>query len=151
MPEQVDKLSGDDPFQILHASCVAHRGHAVLIFGNSGSGKSGLALQLLGFGAVLVADDRTLVRATNGVLMAQSPTTIAGLIEARGVGILKADYAGPTPVTLAVDMDAQESDRLPKRRWYNLAGQRAPLLGAVHAPHFPAAILQFLARGRHDE
>ena len=44
---------------IVHASCVARDGRAVLIRGASGSGKSGLALQLMALGAGLVADDRT--------------------------------------------------------------------------------------------
>jgi HPr kinase/phosphorylase len=38
---------------ILHASCVALNGRAVLITGKSGSGKSALALQLMAYGAML--------------------------------------------------------------------------------------------------
>ena len=41
---------------LLHASCVAVAGRAVLITGPSGSGKSSLALTLLAHGAALVAD-----------------------------------------------------------------------------------------------
>ncbi len=46
---------------IVHASCVAFGGAGVLILGPSGSGKSALALALMGLGAALVADDRVLL------------------------------------------------------------------------------------------
>jgi len=42
----------------IHASCVAVDGKGLLITGASGSGKSALALQLMAFGAHLIADDR---------------------------------------------------------------------------------------------
>ena len=41
----------------LHASFVAINGRGVLILGPSGAGKSALALQLIAFGAKLVAGD----------------------------------------------------------------------------------------------
>jgi len=136
--------------EILHASCVAHKGRAVLILGRSGSGKSALALQLMALGATLVADDRTVVSRQGERLMASTPEHIKGLIEARGVGILKAEAAGPTPVALAVDLETVETARLPEARETEILGQSVPLLGAVSAPHFPAAILQMLACGRHS-
>ena len=43
----------------IHASCVALAGKGVLILGDSGAGKSDLALRLMDDGARLVADDRT--------------------------------------------------------------------------------------------
>jgi len=56
-----ESVPRSDPTQenVLHASCVCLEGRAVLIRGASGSGKSGLALQLIALGAALVADDRT--------------------------------------------------------------------------------------------
>ena len=42
---------------LLHATCVALEGRAVLLRGPSGSGKSDLALRLIDAGALLVADD----------------------------------------------------------------------------------------------
>ncbi|MEM9638850.1 MAG: hypothetical protein AAGA94_14475, partial [Pseudomonadota bacterium] len=61
MPDNRETGDGTDPSDILHASCVACQGRAVLILGRSGQGKSGLALQLMAYGADLVADDRTQV------------------------------------------------------------------------------------------
>ena len=75
---------------LLHASCVAISGRGVLIIGPSGSGKSALALQLMAFGASLVADDQTELTVQGGTLIARCPPTMSGLIEARGLGILRA-------------------------------------------------------------
>ncbi len=133
---------------ILHAACVALNGRAVVITGASGSGKSGLALQLMAYGATLVADDRTVVRRAKGVLSARAPTSIRGKVEARGVGILQAATEAQAEVVLAVDMDRVEEDRLPHPRETRILGQELPLCLKVEAAHFPAAILQYLREGR---
>jgi hypothetical protein len=72
--------------RLVHASCVACRGRAILIIGPSGSGKSDLALRLIDRGARLVSDDQTLVTLENGRLLASPPRTIQGLVEVRGLG-----------------------------------------------------------------
>ncbi|SFL20050.1 HPr kinase/phosphorylase [Shimia haliotis] len=132
----------------LHASCVALEGRAVLISGASGTGKSSLALQLMGFGARLVADDRTVVRLRGNRLWASAPDSIRGKIEARGVGILKATALREAEVVLAVDLDRKETDRLPHPLETRILGEPLPLCLRVDAAHFAAAILQFLREGR---
>lgn len=135
---------------ILHGSCVAlGEDRAVVITGASGSGKSALALQLMALGARLVADDKTCVTLRGGALVASAPDTIAGLIEARGVGILRADPVPEARLVLAVDMDREEKDRLPHPREIHLLGCPVPLLCCVQAPHFAPALLQMLREGRH--
>jgi HPr kinase/phosphorylase len=86
----------------LHATCVAIDGRAVLLLGPSGSGKSDLALRLIDRGAVLVSDDQTDLAATDGTVFASAPTTIAGLIEVRGLGIVALPFVARVPVALAV-------------------------------------------------
>lgn len=98
--------------EMLHASCVAIGGHAVLIEGRSGSGKSDLALRLIDRGAALVSDDYTLVSPAGDTLVATAPAKIAGLIEARGVGLLHEDHIADAPVALLVAVD-QPVVRLP--------------------------------------
>lgn len=133
---------------ILHASCVAVSGKAVLIRGASGLGKSSLALELMGRGAFLVADDRTcLIRHDRGVI-AFAPAPLLGKIEARYIGILKAKTAPPTLVSLVIDLDHIETERLPPMRHCDLLGHDIPLLHKVDGPHFPAAVLQMLTTGR---
>ena len=76
----------------LHASAVALTPAAgVLILGPSGVGKSSLALRLMALGARLVADDGVALTVQAGALIARAPAPIAGLIEARGAGILHAE------------------------------------------------------------
>lgn len=137
-----------DPAPPLHATTVAHAGRAALIRGASGSGKSGLALQLLALGARLVADDRTLLHRAGDQVIADTPTPLLGRIEARGVGILATPPAGPTPVAVIIDMDVPETDRLPPPREAELRGVILPLLRKVDMPHFPAAIMAYLEHGR---
>lgn len=136
----------NDPL-VVHASCVAVDGRAVLVVGPSGSGKSALCLQLMALGATLVADDRTILQSGEGGILARTPGTIDGMIEARGVGLLAADFC-VARVALVVDLEQVETDRLPPYRTYNLLGQKTPLLHKVEAVHFPAAILQYLKGGR---
>lgn len=150
MPNKGDKLFDGDLPQNIHASSVAYAGRAVLIIGPSGSGKSSLALQLLAVGSRLIADDRTILSAESGKIVASAPEQIKGLIEARGIGLLKTEYAGSTPVALVVDLEHEEKERLPKLRTLDLAGNAISIWSAVRAPHFPAAILQYLKHGLLD-
>nr|WP_106610035.1 HPr kinase/phosphatase C-terminal domain-containing protein [Shimia abyssi] len=133
---------------MLHASCVSLSGRGVLITGASGSGKSGLALQLMAFGAQLVSDDQTLLTVRDEKLIAVCPETIRGQVEARGIGILNAQAVESTQVVLSIDLNRRETDRLPQPHEMRLLGQNVPLYYKVNAPHFAAGIMQFLRLGR---
>ncbi len=133
---------------ILHASCAALDGRAVLVLGPSGAGKSSLVLEMLSRGAGLVADDRVVLARDGAALIARPAPALQGLIEARGVGILKAAYAGPSPVTLVVDLGKDELERLPPQRSTILLGVSLPLLHNTGTAAFAAAILQCLREGR---
>lgn len=93
----------------IHASCVAREGKAILLCGPSGAGKSLLALQLIEAGFSLVADDRVLVRAG----YAAPPLALRGLLEVRGVGILKTSFVTNARVILKVFL-GEEGTRLPE-------------------------------------
>lgn len=118
--------------QLLHASCVATTGPggaplAALILGRSGSGKSALSLELIARGGVLVSDDVTRVRRDAAGLQADCPRpACAGLIEARGVGILRTPHLAQARIGLIVDMNAVEQDRLPPPRLARLLGLELP-------------------------
>jgi len=136
--------------QMLHATCVDYRSTGVLIIGRSGRGKSALALQLLAYGAVLVSDDRTEVSVVNGQVLARAPVPTRGMIEARGIGLLNAQTLKTTMVELVIDLDQQETERLPQLHSWDVSGVRVPCLYHFDAPHFPAALLQYLKAGRRE-
>lgn len=119
-----------------------------MLIGPSGSGKSGLALQLIALGAVLIADDRVVLRSQGAGVTLHCPPTIKGLIEARGIGILNADHVAEAPLACVVDMGQHELDRLPGRRNVTYLGTEIPLLWRCDAPHFAAGILHLVTYGR---
>ncbi|GBR71314.1 hypothetical protein GKA01_17630 [Gluconobacter kanchanaburiensis NBRC 103587] len=115
---------------------MAWEGAGVLISGPSGSGKSELALMLMDVGFDLVADDRVLL---DGVV-ASAPERLAGLIEVRGVGILRTPFVINAPVRLRVCL-GEEQPRLPPP-------DSDPLTGAVMLrlePGFPGAVARIRA------
>jgi serine kinase of HPr protein (carbohydrate metabolism regulator) len=80
-----------------------------LIEGESGVGKSDLALRLIDRGAVLISDDYTLLQRAGSELIASPPDTIAGRIEVRGLGVLPMPHVEKVPVALLVHLtDAPE-------------------------------------------
>jgi serine kinase of HPr protein (carbohydrate metabolism regulator) len=137
----------------LHATAVALSGSAVLLRGPSGSGKSDLALRLIGAGARLVADDRVELRADGGRLLAEPPAALRGLLEVRGVGIVEVPWTAPVPVALVCDLvSADAVERLPEPEAETLAGIALPRV-RLHAFHAGTAaavgLLLAGARVRH--
>jgi serine kinase of HPr protein (carbohydrate metabolism regulator) len=105
----------------VHASAVLVGARAVLVRGPSGSGKSQLALSLIEAArggrlpfARLVADDRTLLTAGHGRLLVRPPPPLAGLLEIRGVGLLRLPYEPVAVVGWVVDLAAADAARMPE-------------------------------------
>ena len=103
----------------IHATTVAIDGRGVLIVGPSGSGKSDLALRLIDRGAVLVADDRTVLRVEGGAVLASAPATLVGSLEVRGLGIVALPHLAEVAVAMCVEL-ARDVDRLPPPRTRSL-------------------------------
>lgn len=100
----------------------------VLITGAPGAGKSDLALRLTGRGWRLVADDYAHVVASAGALYAIAPETIAGRMEARGVGVLSACALGLTRLSLTVELTDGPVERLPEPETRTFDGVALPVL-----------------------
>jgi serine kinase of HPr protein (carbohydrate metabolism regulator) len=100
--------------ETLHATAVAINGRAVLIMGPSGAGKSDLALRLIDRGAMLVSDDYIMVRQSAGLVLAEPPAAIAGLIEVRCLGIVSMPHVSQVPVALVVRLE-NAVDRMPEQ------------------------------------
>jgi HPr kinase/phosphorylase len=92
----------------MHGSCVSRDGEAVLLLGPSGCGKSDLVLRLLARGFALVADDQVDIH--DGI--ASCPANLAGLLEVRGVGIVRLPPHPPARLGLVVEL-GRFGDRMP--------------------------------------
>jgi HPr kinase/phosphorylase len=112
----------------VRGTCVAVEGAGVLLRGRSGCGKSDLALRLIDGGARLVSDDYTCVEAHDGKLLARAPEELAGLLEVRGVGIVRMPAQPSAPVVAAVDLTVREAvERMPAPQVLDLEGMPLPL------------------------
>lgn len=104
----------------------------VLLRGPSGSGKSDLALRLIDQGAVLVADDQVLLSREEDRIMARPPEILAGLLEVRGLGILKFPYRAPVPVGVAIELaEPGELERMPEAETLSLLDKSIPLYRVI--------------------
>ncbi len=98
---------------VIQASAVAIGGRAVLIEGAPGSGKSALALALIDRGAGLIGDDAVTLTCVDGCLIASPPPNIAGLLELRGVGLVRLPVTASAPVALCLTLGGAAAERLP--------------------------------------
>lgn len=113
----------------VHGTCIDIGGKGVLLRGPSGSGKSDLALRLIDGGAVLVADDQTELGAEDGELAARPPAAIAGMLEVRGIGLLRLAHRPRAVLRLVVDLVAPDAvERLPAPATIAILGVTLPLL-----------------------
>lgn len=110
---------------------------AVLLRGNSGSGKSDVAFRLLDIGCGLISDDQVALEMRRAgqvsVLHACGVEAIAGLIEVRGVGLLRVTPAAAAPLSLVIDLVPRaDVPRLPEWETVELAGRKIPRI-RLHA------------------
>ena len=113
----------------VHGTAVSIDGKGLLILGQSGSGKSQLALALITHGAKLISDDQVILINTESEIILSAPKSISGKIEARFVGILKMP-ALIAPLYLVIDLDQKELDRLPKKKFVTYFNKKIPVLNA---------------------
>ncbi|KAB2851093.1 MAG: hypothetical protein F9K44_02770 [Hyphomicrobiaceae bacterium] len=124
----------DATYLLVHGTCVAVGPSALLLRGPAGSGKSDLALRLvldppsgvsLASAPRLVADDQCRMTREEGKIIVRPPMSIAGLIEVRGLGVIRLPYVAEAELRLIVDLLPRESvERLPT------PGKTVALLGA---------------------
>jgi serine kinase of HPr protein (carbohydrate metabolism regulator) len=140
---------------MVHATCIAFDGHGILLRGPSGSGKSDLALRAIDHGAQLVADDQVILVRNGPDMIASAPDSLHGLIEIRGLGIMRMDAAPLARIALVADMTEPPHaiERLPGRRHCDIDGVSLPwLMLAPFEASAPAklrfALMAALERGR---
>jgi serine kinase of HPr protein (carbohydrate metabolism regulator) len=132
---------------LVHATAIAIDGHAVLLRGPSGAGKSDLALRLIDGGARLVADDQAELRRAGERVLVTAPAAIAGLIEVRGVGILRVEALAEAVLAMCVDLVPwAEVERLPEIRCEDVLGLAVPSIALSPFEASAAAKLRLALR-----
>ena len=105
----------------IHATCIAIDGHGVLLRGPSASGKSDLALRLIDAKAELIADDRVNFLVEPDGLYASAPKALYGLLEVRGLGILRLPATERANISLVCELVSPERvERMPEDKHTNI-------------------------------
>jgi hypothetical protein len=133
---------------VMQASAVAVSDHALLIEGPPGSGKSSLALALIDRGAGLIGDDGVTLTRDGGLLIASPPPRIGGLLEVRGIGLVRMEVAPPAPVALILTLGGPAPERLPETPlpMRVIAGVAVPVLAFDPGSIAPAARAEWALR-----
>ena len=131
----------------IHASCVAYKNKGILFLGASGAGKSDICLRMImEHGAKLVADDRVNLSSDKKQITAAAPTILKGMLEVRGVGIVKLP-AVTAALSLVVQLadDAAQMERLPAEKFFEFGGVKIPqIMLCVQEASTPAKVLAAL-------
>src|SRR5271168_4901707 len=131
----------------VHGTSVALDGSGILLRGPSGAGKSDLALRLIDGGADLVADDQAVLQRSGERVVVSAPETIAGMIEARGIGIVRICAMAGAALALIVDLlPSGEIERLPEPRFEVVLGVAVPLIALAPFEGSAAAKLRLILR-----
>lgn len=86
----------------IHATAVIWKGAGILLLGEAGSGKSGLAAEVIVRGGELVGDDQLLICEEKGKLFVDAPPQLAGVLELRDMGLVKLPYVASTQIHLVI-------------------------------------------------
>ncbi len=131
----------------IHGTCVELDGTACLLRGPPGSGKSDLALRLIDLGARLVADDQVVLTRHGERVIASAPPTLAGMLEVRGLGIMRMQDVAAAPLGLVVDLVAPERvERMPEPATCEFFGIALPLIALAPSEASAAAKVRLAAR-----
>lgn len=136
-----------EPVLRIHATAVAIDGQAVLLRGQPGAGKSDLALRLIDAGARLVTDDQSELFRRDETIFVRPPKRISGLIEVRGIGILRIEAMAEAPAVLIADLVAAgQVERMPERRREPILGLSLPVIALAPFEASTPAKLRLVVR-----
>lgn len=119
--------------QRLHANVIRLDAYGLLIFGDSGAGKSAVSRALLDRAgwfrraSALIADDYCEVEHIHGRLMARAPEILKGAMEIRGAGLFIVDHEDEVALTHAVRLGGV-AERYPSGQIFEFEGVSLPLL-----------------------
>lgn len=104
----------EDVTVLIQATAIAIENRALLLEGPPGSGKSSLALSLMDRGAELIGDDGVTLTQEGDTVTANPPPNTEGLLEIRGVGLIRFPTRAGVPVALILSIvEPGHAERLP--------------------------------------
>ena len=109
-----------------HSTSVVIEDLGILIRGQSGSGKSDLALRLIDSGATLISDDLTICKKIGDYLYLYPHSKTKGLLEVREIGIMTVPYVENIKLTLVVELVEEEFERMPGMMSCSILGVKFP-------------------------
>ena len=112
----------------IHSTSVVIDDNGVLILGDSGSGKSDLALRLIDNGATLISDDISICKKTLNNIYLYCPPEIKGLLEVREIGIMTVPFVEKIKLQLVVNLKSKNNERFPKDNSLKILGIKIPLI-----------------------
>lgn len=147
-PVKLTETAGPDSIT-LHGSAVALNDRGFLITGDPGTGKSQLAAEMIALGAGLVADDWVIIERGRAVgLVLSAPGPIQGLLELRGIGLVRMPaFIDQAPLTAIVDLNREPVGRLPHPQHRGLLGISCPVICARGRGGLAPALMAVLRAG----
>ena len=112
----------------IHSTSVVIDDNGVLILGDSGSGKSDLALRLIDSGATLISDDISICRKNSNNIYLYCPPEIKGLLEVREIGIITVPFVERIKLRLVVNLKSNNNERFPKDNSFRILGIKIPII-----------------------
>ena len=112
----------------MHSSSVVIEYNGVLMLGNSGCGKSDLALRLIDNGATLISDDVSICKKNLNNIYLHCPPEIKGLLEVREIGIITVPFVERIKLRLVVNLKSKINERFPEYNYFKILGIKIPLI-----------------------
>ena len=109
-----------------HSTSLVVEDSGILIIGESGIGKSDLALRMIDSGAMLIADDITICKKINNFIYLFSPEETKGLLEVREIGIITVPFIENIKLSLVVQLIDEENIRYPENENCLILGIKVP-------------------------
>lgn len=134
----------------VYGSAIAVDGRGFLIRGASGSGKSGLVLQMMALGADLISDDQVIIERSAGTIIMSAPQTLVGKIEARFVGILNVPTRKNAVLKHVIDLDVDSPAQLPQLQHCEVLGLQIDLINGRNVPNLASILMIFGRTERHS-
>tara|TARA_B100000886_G_scaffold307990_1_gene241395 strand:- start:825 stop:1250 length:426 start_codon:yes stop_codon:yes gene_type:complete len=123
-----------------HATSIVLEDAGLMITGQSGIGKSDLALRLIDNGATLISDDITICKKVGDDLRLFAPKNTKGLLEVREIGIINVPYVENVRLLLIISLSKNNVNRVPNKRYKTINGIKVPVF-SLYGNH-PSAVIK---------